>query len=65
MQDFEPLIGSWHGDGVLPIEPPVRLARAPILHATIETAIYNLALFNIVRRFALFFQHKKLVTSDK
>lgn len=26
MQAFEPLIGSWHGEGVLPIESPMRLA---------------------------------------
>ncbi len=30
--EFEPLIGRWHGEGVLPIEPPMQLS----VDATIE-----------------------------
>jgi hypothetical protein len=26
MNEFEPLIGEWHGEGELPTEPPVKLA---------------------------------------
>lgn len=25
MQDFEPLIGEWHGEGEMPIEPPLKI----------------------------------------
>jgi hypothetical protein len=32
MNDFEPLIGRWHGDGEIPIEPPMKLS----VEATIE-----------------------------
>jgi hypothetical protein len=27
MNDFEPLIGQWHGEGGLPIEPPMHLSE--------------------------------------
>ncbi len=27
MKDFEPLIGQWHGEGELPIEPPLKLSE--------------------------------------
>jgi hypothetical protein len=27
MKDFEPLIGHWHGEGELPIEPPMKLSE--------------------------------------
>ena len=26
MKDFEPLIGDWHGEGELPIEPPLKMS---------------------------------------
>jgi hypothetical protein len=26
MHEFEPLIGDWHGEGELPIEPPLRIS---------------------------------------
>ena len=26
MKEFEPLIGAWHGEGEMPIEPPMKLA---------------------------------------
>ena len=26
MKDFEPLIGTWHGEGEVPIEPPMKVA---------------------------------------
>ena len=26
MQEFEPLIGEWHGEGEIPIEPPMKIA---------------------------------------
>ena len=26
MQEFEPLIGEWHGEGEIPIEPPLRVS---------------------------------------
>lgn len=26
MKDFEPLIGEWHGEGVIPTEPPIRMS---------------------------------------
>ena len=32
MQEFEPLIGRWHGEGELPVEPPMQLTS----DATIE-----------------------------
>ena len=32
MKEFEPLIGEWHGEGELPIDPPVRIS----VDATIE-----------------------------
>jgi hypothetical protein len=32
MHEFEPLIGAWHGEGVLPIDPPMRMS----VEATIE-----------------------------
>jgi hypothetical protein len=32
MKEFEPLIGAWHGEGELPIDPPLRIS----VDATIE-----------------------------
>lgn len=32
MQAFEPLIGTWHGEGEFPIEPPMRMS----VEATVE-----------------------------
>jgi hypothetical protein len=32
MQEFEPLIGAWHGDGEIPIVPPMKLS----VEATVE-----------------------------
>ena len=26
MKDFEPLIGEWHGEGEMPIEPPLKIS---------------------------------------
>jgi hypothetical protein len=26
MNDFEPLIGEWHGDGAVPIDPPMKIS---------------------------------------
>jgi hypothetical protein len=26
MKDFEPLIGEWHGEGEIPIEPPMKIS---------------------------------------
>jgi hypothetical protein len=26
MKDFEPLIGEWHGEGEIPIDPPMRIS---------------------------------------
>ena len=41
MHDFEPLIGTWHGEGALPLEPPLRMA--------LETTIERLGEFVVVR----------------
>ena len=27
MKDFEPLIGEWHGEGEIPVEPPMKLSE--------------------------------------
>jgi hypothetical protein len=32
MKEFEPLIGEWHGEGEIPIEPPMRIS----VEATVE-----------------------------
>lgn len=32
MQEFEPLIGTWHGEGSIPIEPPMTIT----VEATVE-----------------------------
>jgi hypothetical protein len=32
VKEFEPLIGQWHGEGSIPIEPPMRLS----VEATVE-----------------------------
>ena len=32
MHEFEPLIGAWHGEGEMPIDPPMRLS----VDATVE-----------------------------
>jgi len=32
MKDFEPLIGEWHGEGVIPIDPPLKISA----EATVE-----------------------------
>ena len=32
MKDFEPLIGEWHGEGEIPIEPPMKVS----VKATVE-----------------------------
>jgi len=32
MRGFEPLIGAWHGEGVMPIEPPITI----VVEATVE-----------------------------
>jgi hypothetical protein len=26
MKDFEPLIGEWHGEGEVPMEPPMKIS---------------------------------------
>jgi hypothetical protein len=26
MEEFEPLIGEWHGEGEIPIEPPMKIS---------------------------------------
>ena len=26
MKEFEPLIGEWHGEGEIPIDPPLRIS---------------------------------------
>ena len=31
-KNFEPLIGEWHGEGVMPIDPPMKIA----VEATVE-----------------------------
>ena len=37
MKDFEPLVGEWHGEGALPIDPPMKL--------TVEAKIERLGEF--------------------
>jgi hypothetical protein len=32
MKEFEPLIGRWHGEGEVPMEPPMKIS----VEATIE-----------------------------
>jgi hypothetical protein len=32
MKEFEPLIGAWHGDGEIPIDPPMKIS----VEATVE-----------------------------
>ena len=27
MKDFEPLIGEWHGEGEIPMEPPMKISQ--------------------------------------
>ena len=44
MKDFEPLIGEWHGQGELPIEPPLKLST--------ETTIERLGEFVVIRSVA-------------
>jgi len=44
MKDFEPLIGEWHGQGELPIEPPLKLST--------ETTIERLGEFLVIRSVA-------------
>jgi hypothetical protein len=41
MKDFEPLIGEWHGEGELPIEPPLKMST--------ETTIERLGEFVVIR----------------
>ena len=41
MKDFEPLIGEWHGEGELPIEPPLKMST--------ETMIERLGEFVVIR----------------
>ncbi len=41
MHDFEPLIGTWHAEGELPIEPPLKM--------TIEATIERLGAFVVLR----------------
>ena len=41
MPDFEPLIGRWHGDGDLPIDPPI--------HVAVEATIERLGAFIVMR----------------
>ena len=41
MQEFEPLIGTWHGDGELPIEPPITIS--------VEATIERLGAFIVLR----------------
>ena len=32
MKEFEPLIGEWHGEGEIPMEPPMKIS----VEATVE-----------------------------
>jgi hypothetical protein len=41
LHDFEPLIGTWHAEGELPIEPPLKM--------TIEATIERLGAFVVLR----------------
>ncbi len=41
MQEFEPLIGRWHGEGEIPMEPPMRI--------TVEATIERLGPFVVLR----------------
>ena len=41
MKEFEPLIGEWHGEGEVPIEPPVRIS--------VEQTVERLGEFIVVR----------------
>ena len=41
MKDFEPLIGEWHGEGELPIDPPLKMSA--------ETMIERLGEFVVIR----------------
>lgn len=41
MQEFEPLIGRWHGEGAIPTDPPMRI--------TVEATIERLGPFIVMR----------------
>jgi len=41
MHEFEPLIGEWHGEGEIPIDPPMKL--------TVEATIERLGAFIVMR----------------
>ena len=41
MKEFEPLIGAWHGEGELPLEPPMKMSA--------ETKVERLGEFIVLR----------------
>ena len=41
MKEFEPLIGEWHGEGELPIDPPMKMSA--------ETKVERLGKFIVLR----------------
>jgi len=41
MHDFEPLIGTWHGEGELPIDPPLKM--------TVEATLERMGAFLVLR----------------
>jgi hypothetical protein len=41
MHDFEPLLGTWHGEGEIPIDPPMRI--------TVEATMERMGEFVVLR----------------
>jgi len=41
MKDFEPLIGKWHGEGELPIEPPTNLSEEVTIERLGEFIVFS------------------------
>ena len=41
MKDFEPLIGRWHGEGEIPVEPPLRLSEEVTIERLGEFVVFG------------------------
>ena len=41
MQEFEPLIGTWHGQGIIPADPPMQVSLAATIERLGEFVVFR------------------------
>jgi hypothetical protein len=41
MKEFEPLIGEWHGEGEIPMEPPMKISEEAKIERLGEFIVFS------------------------